>query len=125
MGKFIQLYEAIYDIIAPDQMSLYEMTNLAKKHTGLDDHIFISGKGGAKHGPRIKVSNTLGKFDWDNSFSMSVEHEPKHRAGSVKIPKDRLDNIKDWIKLNHDHLHKMWHSDIMDSQDHIDGVKKI
>lgn len=125
MSKLKQLYEAIYDIVADDQMSLYEMTNLAPEQTGLEHHIFVSGKGGAKHGPRIKVSNKKGKFDWNDSYSMSVEHEPKHRAGTIKIPAEQHEKIRDWVKLNHDHLHKMWHSDTMDSQDHIDGVKKI
>ncbi len=125
MDKFSQLYEAIYNIIAPDQMSLYEMTNLASKHTGLDYPIFVSGKGGAKHGPRIKVSNTKGKFDFDDSFSMSIEHDPQKRAGQVKIPSDHVEKVKDWIRLNHDFLHKMWHSDTMDSEDHVNGLKKI
>lgn len=125
MNKLKQLYEAIYDIIAPDQMSLYEMTNLSPKHTGLDHHIWISSKGHAKHGPRVKVSNVPGKFDSENSFSMSVEHEPTHRAGTINIKKEHVEKVKDWIKLNHDFLHTAWKSEKMDSEDHLNGIKKI
>ena len=125
MGKLSQLYHAIYDIISPDQMSLFEMTCLSPKHTGLEHHIWISGKSGAKHGPRIKVSNISGKFAENDSFSLSVSNDPVPRAGSVKIKKEHLDRIKDWVKLNQDFLHKAWHSDTMDSEDHLNGVKKI
>ena len=125
MTKLKQLYEAIYDIVAPDQMNLFEMTNLSPKHTGLDHHIWISSKGNAKHGPRVKVSNVPGKFASDDSFSMSVEHNPTHRAGSVKIKSEHAEKVKDWIRLNHDFLHKAWHSDTMDSEDHLNGVKKL
>lgn len=125
MSKLKQLYGAIYDIIAPDQMTLWEMTNLSPKHTGLDQHIWMSGKGHAKHGPRVKVSNVPNKFDDKDSFSISVDHEPQHRAGSIKIRKEHYEKIKDWIKMNHDFLHKAWHSDTMDSEDHLNGIKKL
>ena len=120
-----KIIREIYEILTPDQMTLWEMTNLRPKDTGLDQHIWMSGKGGAKHGPRVKVSNTPGKFDSNDSFSMSVDHEPVKRAGTVKIKPEHVEKIRDWIKLNHDHLHKCWHSDTMGSQDHLEGIKKL
>lgn len=115
----------IHDRYSSDEMSLYEMTNLSKRQTGLEYNVFVSGKGGAKHGPRVKVSNKHGKFDFDDSFSLSVDHEPKHRSGTIRIPGEHVEAIKDWIRLNHDHLHKMWKSDTMDSEDHKDGLQKL
>lgn len=92
MNKLTQLYEAVYyDIVAPDQMSLWEMTNLSPKHTGLDYHVFMPGKGGAKLGPRIKVSNVPGKFSSNDTFSLSIEHEPQHRSGTIKIKPEHLE----------------------------------
>lgn len=86
-NKLTQVWWAIYDIIAPDQNFLYEMKNLAPKHTGLDHYIRISARGNAKYGSRVKVSNVPGKFDYDDSFSVSVDHEPVYRTGKVGIRK--------------------------------------
>lgn len=125
MKQFKEYLFEIFDRLYPDQMSLYEMTNLSPKQTGLDQHIWISNKGKAKHGPRVKVSNISGKFESNDSFSVSVEHEPKHRADSVKVKAEQFEKIRDWVKLNHDFLHKVWHSDTMDSQDHMNGIQKL
>jgi hypothetical protein len=114
-----------FDRMCPDQMTLYEMTCLSPKDTGLEHHIWMSSRGNTKHGPRVKISNVPGKFDSEDSFSMSVDHEPVHRAGKVKLKSEHVEKIKDWIKLNHDHLQQAWKSDTMDSRDHIDGVKKL
>jgi len=45
--------------------------------------------------------------------------------GSMKIAPHQLDAVKDWIILNHNHLHKIWHSETIDGQDHLDGIVKI
>lgn len=125
MNKLQNLYNAILDVILPDQMDIYEMVGVTKKDSGVDYHLWISRKGGAKHGPRVKVSNIPGKFDDKDNFSLSVEHEPQIRSGKSKIPNQHLDHIKDWIRLNHEHLHKVWHDDTMDGREQLDGLKRI
>ena len=108
-----------------DLIPIEEMTAVAPRHSGLNVHVWISAKGRAKHGPRIKISNTLGRFDSDDNFSMTVSHNPQIVTGQAKVKQDHLETIKDWIILNHDHLHKIWHSDTMDSHDHLDGIIKL
>jgi hypothetical protein len=121
MGTFKKYLEET----TPDQMQLDEMTSVSSRYTGLGHFVWVSSKGGAKHGPRIKVSNTQGKFDTADNFSMSVSLEPEIRAGSCKLKTDDLESVKDWIRLNHEHLQKVWHSDTMDSGDHLEGIQKI
>jgi len=75
--------------------------------------------------PRIKVSNTIGKFNSIDNFSVSVDHHSEVMIGSMKIAPHQLDAVKDWIILNHNHLHKIWHSETIDGQDHLDGIVKI
>lgn len=102
----------IFDIsLFLDNMTLWEMANVHPDETGLKYHIHLYGKDGqTRHGPRVKVSNIPGKFDKSDNFSVSVSHEPEvMNKSSCKIPKEHVDAVKDWVKLNHDHLHKMWH----------------
>ena len=121
MKSFRQLLESMI----PDQMELFEMTAVPARLTGLQHHVWMSAKGNAKHGPRIKVSNTVGKFDADDNFSLSVEDNPQHRAGTIKLKTEELESVKDWVRLNKDHLIACWNSDTMDSSDHMDGIIKI
>ena len=81
------------------------MTGVAPKTSGLGAHIWISSRGNAKHGPRI--SNTIGKFDPTDNFSMSVSHIPEITAGTPRIHQGHLETLKDWIIMNHTHLHKI------------------
>ena len=124
MKKYKTLAEEL-DKLLSDQMQLEEMTRVAPRDSGLDQHIWISSKGNAKHEARIKVSNIKGKFASDDNFSISVENEPSHKAGTTKIKPEDYQKIKDWIRLNKDHLNKVWNSDTMDSRDHLDGLSKI
>jgi hypothetical protein len=110
---------------SPDQMQLDEMTSVSTWYSGLGHFIWVSPRGGAKHGPRIKVSNTPGKFDAADNFSVSITLEPEIRAGICKLEPDDLDSVKDWIRINYDHLQNVWNSDTMDSGDHLAGIQKI
>lgn len=107
------------------EIDLYEMTGVAPKTSGLGVHIWISSRSKAKHGPRIKVSDSIGKFDPTDNFSMSVSHDPEIVAGTPRIHHGHLETLKDWIIMNHTHLHRIWHSDVLDSQDHLDGIIKM
>jgi hypothetical protein len=120
-----ELLEDIKDLSFPEVFSLYEMTGVTSKYSGLKQHIWISPKGGAQHGPRIKVSNVPGTFSANDSFSVSIEDEPRVRVGTVRIKQEDLEDIKDWIRLNRDFLLKVWKSDSMGSDEHLEGLKKL
>ena len=87
-----------------------EMANLSSQDTGLSVVIWF-GEVGGQHGPRIKVSNVKGKFAANDNFVMSVEKSPRILTQkSVKLKKQELDDIIDWIKLNYDVLMKLWNA---------------
>ncbi len=107
-----------------------EMANLPSKYTGRSPTVMVSTKFAhdgkvSKHAPRVKVSNVHGRFAHDDNFVVTVEHEPRV-IGKCKLSGEHLDSVRDWVKLNHEHLVKVWHhgSD-MDPHDVVDGVKKI
>ena len=104
---------------------LLEMANLQPRETGLASIIHVCSKGGAKHGPRVKVSNIAGTYHPTDNFSITLEHEPRI-IGKSKLKKEHIDNITDWVKLNREHLHKVWNNgDIMTSQEVSDGFSKV
>ena len=99
------------------------MTNLRTKQTGLEPVIQVSGKGGAKHGPRIKVSNIAGTFSSEDNFSVTTEGRI---IGNCKLHPNHMEDILDWVKLNKDHIHKVWYnSGDMDIEDVANGFKRL
>ena len=104
---------------------MYEMTGIKPKDSGLSCYIWISSRGNAKHGPRVKVSNISGKFDANDNFSITVSDNPIVISGKCKLTQDNLEQLKDWIKLNYKNLHLIWNSDIMDSRDHLEHIQKL
>ncbi len=122
--NFKRFVEDIF-ILYFDNNQLLEMANIQPHESGLKPVVFVSGKSGAKHVPRIKVSNIAGSFSHDDNFTMTVEHEPRI-IGNCKLHPKHAELVKDWVKLNHDHLHKVWHDHgIMTSSEITDGLKKI
>lgn len=102
---------------------LYEMANMQPRDTGLVSIVHIMHKGNCKHGPRVKVSNVAGTFSEDN-FTVTAEHHPRI-IGTCKLKTEHLESIKDWIKLNHDHIHKVWHhGDIMSPEEVGSGFRR-
>lgn len=105
-----------------------EMANLVPSRTGLSVVIWF-GEVGGQHGPRIKVSNVKGKFSKIDNFVVSVDKEPKVLTPkTVKISKDEIEDVFDWIKLNYDDLMKMWKMYETGEDDPIDiliNLKKI
>lgn len=85
-----------------------EMDNLNPENTGLNYVVWI-GEVGGQHGPRIKVSNTKGKFAKDNNFVLSIAKEPvNYTPKFTKIDKDDEEDVKDWIKQNYEKLMILW-----------------
>jgi hypothetical protein len=120
MTKLTEALEYFYD----DKL-LVEMANLQPKTTGVEHTINIVSRGGAKHGARVKVSNVAGKYAHDDNFSLTLEPEPRV-VGTCKLKKEHLENIKDWVRLNHEHINKVWGDDgSMDIDDVSVGFKKL
>lgn len=110
---------------ALDDRYIMEMANLQPHETGLMSIIHISSKGGAKHGPRVKVSNIAGTFHYKDNFSITLENKPRV-IGTCKLNTIHLHDIIDWINLNKAHLIKVWNQgDIMTSREIENGFKKL
>ena len=104
---------------------LLEMANLQPRETGLASIVHVCSKGGANHGPRVKVSNIAGTYHPSDNFAITLENEPRI-IGKSKLKKEHLDNITDWVKLNKDHLKKVWNSgDTMTSDEVSSGFNKL
>jgi allophanate hydrolase subunit 1 len=88
---------------APVTENLAEMANLTPKTTGFSHYIWV-GPPPASHGHRVKVVNEPGRIDPENSFSISIEDQPKIVAGTAGIPKKELNSIIEWVRLNKDIL---------------------
>lgn len=102
--KLAEFLEEALILAAP----MNEMANLFPKRTGLSTIIWF-GEVGGQHGPRIKVSNTKGKFDLNSNFVVSVEKIPRILTPkSVNMKSEELEDVLDWIKLNYDDLMEMW-----------------
>ena len=109
-----------------DNLSLFEMTGVIPKDSGLDHHIWVSHRGNTKHGIRIKVSNVPGRFANDDNFSMTVHHEsPQVVSGICKLKPKHLKKIKQWIIKNHDALQKIWDDDTLGGRDHLNMIQRL
>lgn len=101
------------------------MANMQPSETGLIATIHVMSKGGAKHGPRIKVSNIAGTFHHSDNFTLTNEPEPRV-IGNCKLKSDKLEKIVDWVKLNRDHISDVWHhGDSMTANDVNSGFRKL
>jgi len=85
-----------------------EMANLYPTKTGLPCVIWF-GEVGGQHGPRLKVSNVSGRFAADNNFVVSVAKDPKVLTPkSAELSTAKIEDVLDWVKLNHDELMELW-----------------
>lgn len=84
------------------------MAILSPASTGINVSIWI-GPTDRKHGPRIKVTNFIGKnrFGDNECFSLSINNIPERKAGRNLIDNDTYDDAVDWIKINKDLLLKI------------------
>ena len=95
--------------------ALMEMANLSPKTTGFAYYIWV-GPPSPKHSFRIKVVNEPGRIDPTDSFSLSIEDNPKVVAGKANIPQKVMNNIKKWITLNKEILIKHAKMEIDDDE---------
>ena len=104
----------IHELLTEEQQlqlveaEMFEMANFSPDDTGIP-YIMWMGEVGVQHGPRIKVSNVKGKFAKDNNFVMSISKDPINLTPKYAgVSTDTIDDIKDWIKLNHETLMKLY-----------------
>lgn len=95
---------------------MWEMANLRSQETGLNVIIFISEKGQANHGPRIKVQNDYSTHITNDWFSLTISDVPvipqSQRHLNINIKDSDLAKIKQWIKRNKDVLLAYWNEQI-------------
>ena len=85
--------------------------------------IWVSEKGNANHGPRIKVSKIYGdKFNVTNSFLIEI-NSLKVIGDTAKIKERDINKIKEWIVINKELLLKVWNSQMYNT-DFINNMKK-
>lgn len=107
-----------------EEESLFEVANLRQNSTGLPMVIWVSEKGHAKHGPRIKVSKTHShKASSLDSVSVSITDTPEIVAGEGLSNKD-FELVAKYIKLNKDVLLDYWYGEI-DTAELINKLKKV
>lgn len=101
--------------------------NLQPKETGLKTIVHVMSKGGAKYGARIKVSNIAGTFHHKDNFTITNEHEPRIIGNcKLKSEKEHVDDIIDWVKLNQEHINKVWNNgDTMTMEEVSKGFKTL
>jgi hypothetical protein len=92
-----------------DAQPSYEMANFDPDDTGLDTRIWISVKGHARHGPRLKVVTDDKKL-----LSVSLSQEPTVMAAPARyrFSAGSLRKVEAYIQLNLDTLLAYWHEDI-------------
>lgn len=94
--------------------SLFFVTILRPTRTGLPFVVYVSPKGNAAHGPRIKASNKYGEKasegDW---FTITIEDQP-HVIGdrSTSLKRSDVQMAKNWVQANKDELLKIWEDDV-------------
>lgn len=81
---------------------VFGMANLYPKRTGLPVVIWVDNVGSArnvKHNvPRIKVQNVPGNKVVDDTFSLTLEENPKVIAGKVKLDSKTFNMVVQYVK---------------------------
>jgi hypothetical protein len=86
---------------------LFEMVNLVPRLTGLPMTIWVSPRGNARHGPRIKVNMAHGRsMSSSNLATVAVDVSPWLVAGHLSG--SDLQVVGDWIRLNRVVLVDYW-----------------
>ena len=89
----------------------YEIAHLRPESTGLPMTIWVSERGGAKHGLRINVSFKLGaKIDLEERVTVTIEDEPRvsgdgHNNSDYAV-------VSEYIASNRDVLFAYWNGEV-------------
>jgi hypothetical protein len=86
---------------------LYEMTNLYPSSTGLPMTVWVSPRGRARHGARIKVSTAHGpRMTIENTAVVRLQPSPRLIAGELSAGDQEY--VFEWVVLNRDVLLDFW-----------------
>lgn len=105
---------------------LCEMARVKPTDSGLPFIIFVSTRdyGIGNHWARIKVSNIPGKYSKEDNFSISVDN-PRVVAGKPAYTHSKVQDIIDWVKLNHDPLIKYWNDEYESDVEFYHDLKRL
>src|SRR5947209_17552132 len=104
-----------------EQEAPFEMANLRPGTTGLPFVVFVSQRGAARHGPRVKVS-PLPRYDPEQAVTVTLESPP--RALGHLPPRD-LDLVMRWIELNRPVLEEYWSGRIEYTEDLLERIRAV
>src|SRR3954463_7021768 len=96
----------------------FEMANLRPVTTGLPFVVFVSQRGAARQGPRVKVS-PLPRYDPQQAVTVTLESPP---LALGHLPRSELDLIARWIELNRPVLEDYWTGRIEYTEDLIERI---
>ena len=99
----------------------FEMTNLRPGTTGLPFVVFVSQRGAARHGPRVKVS-PLPRYDPELAVTVTLESPPRALGGLAPA---HLDLVARWIELNRSVLEDYWSGRIEYTEDLLERIKPL
>lgn len=102
--------EREYDVCS--DIAINEMANLFKNTTKLPLVIYISDKSGVVHSPRIKVNTEYYNDYSGNTFTITVENNPRVIGDTKKIKMSDIEDIKDLVILNKEILLQYWEQEI-------------
>jgi len=107
-----------------DDDELLEMSNISSKRTGIDNVVIWLGPNPHSHGKRIKVSNVPNKGS-RNCFTVTIpELEVIGEINKSFIDSKKLDQIKEFIKINLDVICRYSDQEIT-TDEMFDDLKKI
>jgi len=103
------LAEREYNVL--DNSTINEMANLSKESTSLPVIIYVSDHRGVNHGPRIKCNTGYGRWT-GQSFTVTIEHEPRALGNTGDIKPADVQTVVDWVKMNYEPLLQYWKLEI-------------
>jgi hypothetical protein len=115
------LDDAIDPIFQDDADSLYLMTDIGMKRTGLPFFVWVSVSAGAKHDVRIW---TAPHYPALPSEMTCLAIRPGVRVLKGKMEDHDLDLLRRWVDLNMDMILKVWEAEL-DSFSAIDTTRAI
>ena len=99
----------------------FDMANLRPDSTGLPFVVFISQRGNARHGPRVKVS-PLPRYNPTEAQTVTLERPPRV-LGTISQPELTL--LSKCIELNRQTLEDYWDGTIEYTEDMLRQIKRI
>jgi len=111
--------------VASEEISgqaMFDKANLRPERIGLPLVVFISQKGGARHGVRIKLARTA-KVRPSEMLTVAVRPTPRLIRGKMTAYEFNL--VRRWIELNRSMLIDYWDGTIEYTEDALNAIKPI